>query len=267
MQNSHLKRILTALALVPVLAFVVFANNRFLLSAFFLLISILAMLEYYSFFWKDKEKIVFKFSSALLAGIMFSLAIFKDPNFLLLGSLLAFWSSLLLYLYLFGKDPESNSWVDTQIQLSGLIYIPFALQLIIFLPPKAIILVLLATAGSDIGAFYTGKYLGKKKVWPAVSPKKTWMGCFGGFVACILVSLAWGVPLSSLNWWHWLWIALIINLAAQIGDFFQSALKRHCCIKDSGKLLPGHGGILDRIDSLLLSLPVYFGLHVVLSPF
>ena len=267
MSNSHHSRILTALILVPLLAFVVFFNNRFLLSAFFLLISITAIREFYSFFWNSFEKKFFKLAGAILAGLLFCFATFKRFDLLLLGNLFVFWTCLLLFLYSYAQSPDKTSWADTQVLLSALIYIPFFLQFVLFLDPYEIAFVLLATTATDTGAFYTGKHLGKKKIWPAISPKKTWMGCFGGMLACILVASIWGSLLGSINWWHWLWIGFILNLAAQAGDFFQSALKRYCQIKDSGTLLPGHGGVLDRIDSLLLALPVYFGLHIIYSPF
>lgn len=267
MSNSHQHRVITALVLAPALVLIVFSANKFLLSAGFLLISILALCEYYSFFWPSGQKKFLKFFGALLAGILFGFATFKRLDFLLLGSLVAFWSCLLLFLYFYSKDSEKTCWADSQILLSGLVYIPFFLQLIIFLSPMEIMLVLLATAATDTGAFYAGKHLGRKKMWPAVSPKKTWVGSLGGLLVCLMVSVAWGGVFGTVSWWHWIWIGALLNLAAQSGDFFQSALKRHCRIKDSGTLLPGHGGMLDRIDSLLLSLPVYFILHIIYSPF
>ena len=112
----------------------------------------------------------------------------------------------------------------------------------------------------DIGAYFFGKYLGKRPLFPRISPKKTWMGSIGGALVCILLGIYfqyWSeMQLRSPH--SWLVTALIIAVAGQLGDLVESMFKRHAKVKDSGSLLPGHGGILDRFDGLFFSLPLLF---------
>lgn len=105
---------------------------------------------------------------------------------------------------------------------------------------------------TDIGAYFAGKSFGRNKIWPAVSPSKTWEGALGGFALAALVS----------SWFGQAWLlGVIIGIVAQVGDFTESALKRKFGVKDSGDLLPGHGGILDRLDSYLFAAPLAALLH------
>jgi phosphatidate cytidylyltransferase len=106
----------------------------------------------------------------------------------------------------------------------------------------------------DTAAIFAGKAFGRRKLWPALSPKKTWEGAAANFLACIVVA----IPLAM--WIGYAWpVGLACGAAAgilgQYGDLFESWVKRQAGLKDSGTLLPGHGGILDRIDSLLFTAP------------
>ena len=113
---------------------------------------------------------------------------------------------------------------------------------------------------ADTFAYGFGKWLGSKKLAPAVSPKKTWVGFFAAFPGGLLAALA-AYYLIDTPWslWNWSIAAVTATLFGQLGDLVESAIKRDCDIKDSSNLLPGHGGVLDRFDSLLFALPsVYF---------
>ena len=120
-----------------------------------------------------------------------------------------------------------------------------------------VLLVLLAAFISDTGAYYAGRGYGARLIWPTVSPNKTVEGSMGGLAACVTVVCAMGWSIGAAPWWTWVILGVVLGVAAQLGDFFESALKRWMAVKDSGSLLPGHGGILDRIDALLLVTPVY----------
>ncbi len=127
----------------------------------------------------------------------------------------------------------------------------------------------------DITAYYIGRAWGRRKLAPGLSPGKTWEGAVGSVAGSLLA--AWGLlalaaqlqarDLAVLAYpddtWYWLMLAVLINLAAQVGDLAESALKRSAGVKDSGSLLPGHGGVLDRIDALLLASPVLWYAHVI----
>jgi phosphatidate cytidylyltransferase len=112
---------------------------------------------------------------------------------------------------------------------------------------------------ADIGAYFSGRRFGRHKLAPAISPGKTWEGFAGGLLANLVwivaiyqMSSGWGMSLP-----HFVLIGVITSMISVVGDLFESILKREAGVKDSGKLLPGHGGILDRIDSIIAAAPVF----------
>ena len=165
-----------------------------------------------------------------------------------------------------GSGTRAALFTDELILLCSLAYLPLMLQFLLTLSTREIILVVLSTTASDTAAYYAGTLWGRKKIWPQVSPKKSWAGSIGGLTGCILAVTAYGLGLGNAPLPAWLLLGALLNLAAQLGDFFESALKRSLNVKDSGTLLPGHGGLLDRIDSLLFALPCYALLRLI-QPF
>ncbi len=144
----------------------------------------------------------------------------------------------------------------------GLIYvaIPFALiNEMVFekhsYKPGLMLGVLICLWVNDSGAYFAGRFLGKRKLFERISPKKTWEGFFGGAISSLLVSLLISRFYPELETWKWLVIAGIIVVIGTLGDLVESLFKRSIEIKDSGSLIPGHGGFLDRFDGLLLSMP------------
>ena len=120
-----------------------------------------------------------------------------------------------------------------------------------------VLFLLLIVWGSDIGAYLSGRLFGGKKLAPAISPGKTWSGAAGGLICAVGVALAaaWCLDPTSTIWRAGL-VGAILGVVAQMGDLLESAIKRHFGVKDSGKLIPGHGGLLDRLDAVLLAAPV-----------
>lgn len=117
---------------------------------------------------------------------------------------------------------------------------------------------------NDSGAYFTGRALGKHKLYPAISPNKTWEGLLGGMVLSLVVGAIISHYFDSLSLEQWLVVSGIIAVLANVGDLFESHLKRIAGVKDSGNLIPGHGGSLDRFDGLLIALPVvYVYLHFI----
>ncbi len=123
-------------------------------------------------------------------------------------------------------------------------------------PFFALLLVFGITWATDTGAYFAGRAAGKRKLAPKVSPKKTWEGSIGGI--CFSVLVATGIGWTFLPVSYSLFLGLSGSLCAQAGDLVISAVKRHFGVKDSGQILPGHGGILDRFDSLMWVLPVVY---------
>ena len=111
---------------------------------------------------------------------------------------------------------------------------------------------------SDIFAYFGGKKFGKSMLAPSISPKKTWEGSFFGVVGGGLVGAVFGEIVMSMFWVYGMLVAMVLAVVGQFGDLIESKIKRLCNVKDSGKMLPGHGGILDRIDGHMLAAPVFY---------
>lgn len=117
---------------------------------------------------------------------------------------------------------------------------------------------------TDSGAYFIGRKIGKRKLWPEISPNKTVEGFVGGIVIAVLFACVFQIfyPIGS-SYLTLIIVTIIASIVGQLGDLVESALKRHFGVKDSGNLMPGHGGILDRFDSLLFVLPLIHFLHLV----
>ena len=111
---------------------------------------------------------------------------------------------------------------------------------------------------SDIFAYFGGKRFGKSMLAPTISPKKTWEGSFFGVVGGGIVGAVFGEITMSMFWLYGMLLAMVLAVVGQFGDLIESKIKRLCNVKDSGKILPGHGGILDRIDGHMLAAPVFY---------
>jgi phosphatidate cytidylyltransferase len=117
----------------------------------------------------------------------------------------------------------------------------------------ALVLVLLVVWVTDIGGYFAGRGIGGPKLWPRVSPKKTWAGAIGGFVASLVIALGFAAfKLGETG--PLLLLAAALSIASQLGDLFESAVKRRFGVKDSSQIIPGHGGLLDRLDGLVAAI-------------
>ncbi len=188
------------------------------------------------------------------------------PSFTSGSLFLSFFFSSLYIVFRYKELKEPYTFF---IQLGfGALYVGFLLAHLIllwFLPEGNYWLILLAaiTAGSDTGAYYFGNYFGKHKLCPDISPRKTIEGAFGGIVCGGGIALAASYFLfGSCNVSVILPVSVILVFAGIIGDLSESVLKRGTNTKDSGKLLLGHGGILDRVDSMLVAAPLLYYLYI-----
>ncbi len=146
---------------------------------------------------------------------------------------------------------------ETFWTLGGILYLaPAAAMLMLMREGEqgfADVLTLIAlVAAIDIGAYFTGRAIGGPKIAPAISPSKTWAGLLGGILG-VLAVLILSARLSQATpaWWQVVGLATLAAVVAQAGDFFESWMKRRAGVKDSGKLIPGHGGLFDRVDGLI----------------
>ncbi len=179
-------------------------------------------------------------------------------------SLTAFWVSPFLFtafLYELYTN-SSNPFLNIAFMMLGMIYIgvPFALLDFIafdgeYFYADTVFGLLLLSWSNDTGAYVVGSMIGKTPLFPRISPKKTWEGTIGGFAITFLISFLLSKYLPELDFVHWLALAAIVSVFGTLGDLVESMLKRSLQIKDSGGLLPGHGGFLDRFDGFIFMLP------------
>ena len=264
----HLKRWITGIVALPILYLLVSIGGL----VFYLLIaaaSLVTLWEYY--------RIVFQADGPLpqrlmpILGLLFTPAIVwafydgkMDAAILIMAVDLILAAALSLPL--FKTDTQAPLLVAKQVL--GLVYIPVFLSFLILLrfSPDGVAWIfwpLLIIFAGDTGAFYTGTYLGRHKLCPWVSPKKTIEGSLGGLVANVAVALIYkALLLPSLATVPCILFALLIGAAGQVGDLFASEFKRSAGVKDSGTLLPGHGGFLDRLDALLFASPLAYLLKI-----
>ncbi len=176
--------------------------------------------------------------------------------------------SLIWLLFRPNKDKAFINWGWT---IAGILYTGWLLSYYIQIRQLEngmgwIFLVVSCTALCDVGAYAVGSNLGKHAMASSVSPGKTWEGSVGGLLTSILVAVILSIAFKlPLYYWQMVAAGLIIGVFAQVGDLVESLLKRNMHTKDSGSLLPGHGGMLDRIDSHLLVAPVAYYLIVLLN--
>ncbi|WP_281761582.1 phosphatidate cytidylyltransferase [Pseudodesulfovibrio nedwellii] len=262
--SPHKQRIATSigLAILPAMALIFQGWVLFTVLALF---CVLTLWEFYSMFRPVQSMTAFKSLGAAFTFLLLGAFTTGNTNYPAAVLLIAFWASGFVFLLRYNKDVTA-SYRHAAIFLAGLIYIPLNFHFVLTMQPLEIILVLGAATISDTTAFYAGTMWGKKKIWPRVSPKKSWVGSLAGLTACTIAITVYGMSLGSAHWWQWILLGIALNIAAQFGDFFESALKRTLDIKDSGVILPGHGGLLDRVDSLLLAIPTY-GLIAMFHPF
>ncbi|MEK6201422.1 MAG: phosphatidate cytidylyltransferase [Desulfobulbaceae bacterium] len=230
------------------------------------LVVLIGGLEYARMAFPEKGG-AFRFSFAALA-LLPSLCIGLFPSLGLTGGLLL--SFLLLtchILYSYSKIEDALSFFSRA--LFGVCYVGFlgAHLLLLYQLPEGSswILVLTAiTAGSDSGAYYCGRAFGKHKLCPLVSPNKTVEGAIGGLVAAVAVAVLMVMLLSlQVNWFFLVPAAILLTGVGIVGDLTESIIKRATGTKDSGTLLGGHGGVLDRVDSLLFAAPVLYYLLLI----
>ncbi|MCV6625859.1 MAG: phosphatidate cytidylyltransferase [Cellvibrionaceae bacterium] len=202
--------------------------------------------------------------AALLALVAYSTHLFDDHSvniskaILMVGCL--WWAIALLWVqgYPGSAAHWGSRWFKVLMGVAVLVPTWLAFSFLRGQPSGAwlILIVVLIVACADIGAYFSGKALGKRKLAPAVSPGKSWEGFWGGVASCVALALV-VAYLADVSVWATLLLIVPAGLASVLGDLLESMVKRQRGIKDSSALLPGHGGVLDRVDSLTAAAPVF----------
>jgi len=187
----------------------------------------------------------------------------NSPECLLITIVFASMAAMIIPIFV-----EQRTILDAQATIFAMIYPTLGFMSIIALnrmeSDVAFIMLiagLLFTWGCDSGAYFMGYLFGHRLLCPRISPKKTIGGALGGVLITALLGLAYGLIVQNLIydgvlWYNYLIIALLISVISQLGDLAASAIKRYCGVKDFGNFMPGHGGILDRFDSVVFAMPV-----------
>jgi len=261
-------RILTALVLIAAVLAIVFLGPLWLLALAAAVVAALAAYEYRALAHQADVHIpLWWLLGATVLIFFFTLRLpdFELPVLTLVTFILLAWSGF--------RAPLPRVLLDTSVGLFGLIYVVYPLTLLPLIKAHEdgtglLLFLFVCVWFGDIAALYIGRNFGKRKLAPTLSPNKTIEGSIAsvlGSVVCGMGVYYLGISLSNRGFtelyiatpaWQIVLLAIVLNLAAQLGDLLESAIKRGAGVKDSGTMLPGHGGILDRIDALLLAAPV-----------
>lgn len=276
-----MQRLMTAVVLVPVVVAVIFLSPKLplLLLGVVFAVSALALWEFMGL--ADAMGAKTPRIAVLICLALLLLAIFRRPDMMtpFVGAL-----ALALFIVCAFRSPVNRVLPDTAYSVFGLIYIGLSMSSLYLLStqdngPSLLLFLFLVVWSGDIAALYVGRSLGKRRLAPTLSPNKTWEGS--------IASVAGSVGITALLLWvaqmlsarnvdalfypgteaHWLGLAVLVNVGAQVGDLVESAIKRGAGVKDSGHLLPGHGGMLDRIDALLIAAPLLWYAQLVQQSF
>jgi phosphatidate cytidylyltransferase len=275
------KRVATAVVLVPLTVGVVLWGSTAVVAISIGLVTLLALFEYFALGEGIGHR-AYRFWTATcaLALVYAQWRGASEPAYKLAGGLIAHeqgnWLQrgaptldAVFFLFVLGiaaltlgtRRPLVEVLPSAGISASGLILVAFPLSFAIPLHAvngqgsALLLFALVIVWAGDTAAYFVGRGIGKHPFAPQLSPKKTWEGALAGFLGSLLVAFAF-MPWVNVPLIHLLGMAALGNVAGQVGDLLESGYKRSAGIKDSGTLLPGHGGVLDRIDALILAIPV-----------
>lgn len=260
----HSTRLITALIAIPILIFLIVLGGA-VFDLFIAAVAVITLGEYYRIVFNRTARSPLGLLPCIGYGAALALvgAAHAESFALLFCALAANTIATgVVALALFPRDELVFDAVSRQV--AGVAYVPLLLSSVVYIRNGTdgtawIFFLLFLVFAGDTGAYYAGTYYGRRKLWPSVSPKKTVEGALGGLGASLVIGAMFRTFfLPHLSWGACLSLFLCIGVLAPLGDLFESVLKRGGNIKDSGGILPGHGGLLDRIDALLFAAPVAY---------
>lgn len=222
--------------------------------------------------YPENKKKIFRISSTAVGLIAFLFFTVPAYNIFLAGYFVLAVPLLFLMVSLEFFSGENRNFQNTALNLLGIFYISIPLgllHLLLFLQSNvhwgwfpgnvnSVLGLLLLIWANDSFAYIIGSVIGKHKLFPSISPKKSWEGFFGGMIMALITAWLLSMWLDTIRLQDWIVIALIASIIGTIGDLFESMIKRNLGIKDSGSIMPGHGGFLDRFDAFIFCIPFVF---------
>ncbi|MDK2984938.1 MAG: phosphatidate cytidylyltransferase [Clostridia bacterium] len=249
------KRLLTAIIGIPLTILIIWNGGSLFLAAITIIV-LLALREMINMLCKDNIYPLKFLTYIYGVTLIIQTYIYKD-NYLMLLFFIYF--LLLSFIIVFQKIKFES----IVYSLFIVFYVPFLIRYLVLLrmQPQGFLFILtvfILTWTSDTGAFFIGKRFGKNKLSPSISPNKTVEGAIGGIFFSAVAAIILASLFLNINTFYAVILGIIISISGQIGDLFESFIKRQIGVKDSGDILPGHGGILDRFDSLMFTGPTFY---------
>jgi phosphatidate cytidylyltransferase len=252
------KRVITGLWGIPLLiAAVWFSRPEYPFPWFTVLVAIWGLLAVFEFY---KMGAGAKMPPLTYFGLVWTLLFIISPHFkndFITPPTLLTSAVVLSLIWLLFRPQKEGAFIGWTWTIAGILYVGWLLSHLVALRGlddgrNWVFLALFAIFASDTAAFFVGRALGRHHLAPRISPGKTWEGTIAGFLGAIIVSLLFTM-LLPISYWQAILLGFLVSLFGQLGDLAESLLKRNMGVKDSGKLLPGHGGALDRIDSVVFA--------------
>ena len=272
----NVKRVLTTVIGLPIVVAVILVSNKYIIDAILTVVALIGMHEYIKCCSSKDAKIikwisyvstlVILFAHVIEAGILTKILIMAIPLLL-----------MILFLHVIVTD-QKITYTDVAYTLLGILYVTGSVLFIsltygiekngIHMGKVYVWYIMLSAWGTDIFAYLVGKHFGKHK-FSKVSPNKTIEGCIAGILSAVIVCLIYTFAINTffayeINMINIGIVSILLSIAGQIGDFSASVIKRNFDVKDYSNLFPGHGGMLDRIDSLMFIAPVTFAIFGLL---
>jgi len=267
MISSHLKRWLTALVAVPLLVLLIAKGGQIGFAVFVGLGAAVGLLEYYALVLSGEAMAVK--AAGLALGLALVASFCTDVVATIAVLVLAFFGYAVICLARFGSQDHVSHMLYKQV--AGLMYIPFLLGHLILIRDwnqgvTWIFFLMAVIFAGDTAAYYVGRRFGLHKLSPGISPGKTVEGAAGGLAANLLVGVLFKkYCFPEFGWGYWIVLVIVMGALGQVGDLVESMLKRSVGLKDSGRIVPGHGGLLDRIDALLFAAPALYYFKTLLD--